>query len=115
MNTFRTRGFSAIETVIAIVVLGLIGALGYVAYTNFSGANTTSDTNTSSTTQTATKQAAIEKKLDARLAETKKQPTPVVESKTDLDKGLEALKDDDAFDTSSEAQQMKEMAATFLY
>lgn len=41
MNQIKQRGFSAVEVVIAVVVVAAIGATGYLAYNRMSDANKT--------------------------------------------------------------------------
>lgn len=112
MNTSRSQGFTIIEGLLIVVVIAVLGGVGYVGYNSFvlqkSGQPATS---TESKSQS---NAQLKADLQTRLDQAKAQPKPELKSPEDLNRAVESLKDQSAFDTSKEAKQMNEMADKFL-
>lgn len=110
MKTSRSQGFTIVEGLLIVVVIAVLGGVGYVAYNSFvlqkSGQQAT-NTDQKSTSELNTR-------LQARLDNAKAQPKPELKTPDDLNKAVERLKDQSAFDTSKESKEMNDMAAKFL-
>ena len=114
MKTSRSQGFTIVEGLLIVVVVAIIGGVGYVAYNSFvlqkSGQQQTTDNNQNK--QTSNEQ--LNTQLQGRLDKAKAQPTPELKTPEDLNKAVDTLKDQSAFDTSKEAKEMNNMASKFL-
>lgn len=112
MKRSHSHGFTIVEAVLIVVVLAFIGGVGYIAYSNVMLKKENSAANTKVVSSDSNKQLKVQ--LDAKLTAAKKLPAPTVKNKDDLQKGIDALNDQSAFDTKEETKKLNELGAKFL-
>lgn len=112
MKRTNSRGFTIVEAILVVVVLAFIGGVGYIAYSNvmLKKENSASDMKVASSDSNQ----QLKTQLDTKLTAAKKLPTPTVKNKDDLQKGIDALNDQSAFDTKEQTEKLNELGAKFL-
>lgn len=115
MKKFNSQGFSVVEGVLIIVVLGILGAVAYVGYNNFIATKSNDQASQNDKKTTPGDEKALTQKLSTKLDTAKKLSPQKLESEADLKEMTEMLKKTNTaeFDTSAEQKQYKELGATF--